>query len=393
MARMLTDRERLILLNLIPEIGTIRVQRLLAAFGSLQELFAAPEDQLWQVEGIGQVLARRFATQCRNPQPVEEELHLAKQAGCAVVTQRDVDFPTPLKQIPDPPLVLYMKGQWVDEDQVAVAVVGSRRASLYGQQIAERLAYDLAIRGVTVISGLARGIDAAAHRGALKAHGRTLAVLGNGLASIYPPEHKELAEQVAERGAVLSEYPMRMEPLAQNFPRRNRLISGLSLGVVIVEAARRSGALITADCALEQGREVFAVPGKVDSVTSQGTHQLLKQGARLVTSVEDILEELRLVPLTAGGAEPAGGSTVVAAGLAEAETRVLACVEADPRTIDAIALESGLGMPEVSSLLLQLEVKHLVRQLPGKRFIKIAGGLRIEAGNASSSPEPRSPSR
>jgi len=370
------DRERLILLNLVPEVGSLRTQRLLDALGSLRELFVASEEQLKQVDGIGPVLANRIVTQCRTPKLIEEELRLAKQTACSIVTRLDAGFPTPLKQIPDPPLVLYMKGQWVDEDQVAVAVVGSRRSSLYGQQLAERLAYDLAIRGATVISGLARGIDAAAHRGALKAHGRTLAVLGNGLASIYPPEHEELAEQVAEHGAVLSEYPMRMEPLAQNFPRRNRLISGLSLGVVIVEAARRSGALITADCALEQGREVFAVPGKVDSVTSQGTHQLLKQGARLVTSVEDILEELRLEPVPVNtpdrDAVSTTGRAAATGNLTDPERALLEALKPDESSdVDSLAVKTGLPVSICAATLLGLELKRLVKQLPGKRFVVV----------------------
>lgn len=296
------DRERLIALNLVPGIGSLRLRRLLDAFGSLSTLWAASAEQLQQVEGVGPGFAQQLIDSRRKRDAVTEELGLARKAGCTVVTLEDDGYPVPLRQIHDPPLVIYMKGAWTEADETAVAMVGARRASLYGQQMAERLAYDLALRGVTVVSGLARGIDGTAHRGALKASGRTLAVLGNGLSSIYPSEHKDLAEQIAEHGALISEYPMRMEPLSQNFPQRNRLISGLSLGVVIVEAAKRSGALITADCALEQGREVFAVPGKADSITSQGTHQLLKQGARLVTSVEDILEELRLEPLM--GSDP-----------------------------------------------------------------------------------------
>jgi len=368
----MTDRERLILLNLIPDIGTIRVRRLLEAFGNLRALFAASEDQFKQVDGIGPVLASRIATHYRDTKAVDEELRLAKQAGCAVVTQLDEGYPAPLKDIPDPPLVIYMKGEWGKEDQTAIAIVGSRRASLYGQQTAERLAYDLAIRGLTIVSGLARGIDGAAHRGALKANGRSLAVLGNGLSRIYPPEHKELADHIAEHGAVISEYPMRMAPLAQNFPRRNRVVSGLSLGVVIVEAAKRSGALITADCALEQGREVFAVPGKVDSITSQGTHALLKQGAKLVTSVEDILEELRLKPQRAASLpeQSPAYEPVLSIALNDDERKVLTCLSSDePSDLDAVAAKAGLSAATCAAVLLHLEIKRLAKQLPGKRFV------------------------
>ncbi len=369
------DRERLILLNLVPDIGTLRVKRLLEAFGTLRELFAASEEQFKQVEGIGPVLARRLVTGLRETKGLQEELRLVNQARCTIVTQLDAEFPELLRQIHDPPLVLYVKGHLTEADRTAIAMVGSRRASLYGQQVAERLAYDLALRGATVVSGLARGIDGAAHRGALKANGRTLAVLGNGLSTIYPPEHEKLAEQIAAHGAVLSEYPMQMAPLAQNFPRRNRLVSGLSLGVVIVEASNRSGALITADCALEQGREVFAVPGKVDSVTSQGTHQLLKQGAKLVTCVEDILEELHLEARVVCAGRPAQPLSAEAdralSALAPDERMLLNQLHSDePCNLDAIVAKTGLAVSTCASALLQLELKRLVKQLPGKQFLK-----------------------
>ncbi len=304
-----------------------------------------------------------------------QERALAQRHGVHIVTLEDAEYPQRLRTIYDPPSALYVRGCLAPADEIAVAVVGSRHASLYGLQCAERLAYELALRGITVVSGLARGIDAAAHRGALKASGRTLAVLGNGLSRVYPPEHRALADEVARHGALISEYPMETKPLPHNFPRRNRLISGLSLGVVIVEAATRSGALITADCALEQGREVFAVPGPITAVSSQGTHHLLKQGARLVTSVEDILDELRLVPQPVRASFPDDSGTAPTAALPEAEQRVFACVsERDPLDIDMIAGQSGLAVAEVSSLLLQLEVKQLIRQLPGKQFIRKVKG-------------------
>lgn len=209
----------------------------------------------------------------------------------------DKDYPARLKNIYSPPVDLYIKGEFLPEDEIAVALVGSRKASQYGLELSEKLAYDLATRGITVVSGLARGIDSAAHRGALKAKGRTIAVFGCGIDYIYPPENKLLAEQIQERGALISEFPDKLSPKPYNFPRRNRIISGLSLGVVVIEAARTSGALITANFALEQGREVFAVPGKVNSDTSEGVHRLLKEGAKLVETVDDIIEELNLTPL------------------------------------------------------------------------------------------------
>ena len=369
----MTDRERLIALNLLSDIGSLRTTRLLEAFGSLQAVWEASESELQRVEGVGPALDARVAAVRRDRPRLADEVALAAREGCAIVTRIEAAYPSPLRAIHDPPLALYLRGRWQDEDQAAVAIVGSRRGSIYGLQMAERLAYDLALRGVTIVSGLARGVDAAAHRGALKAGGRTIAVLGNGLASVYPPEHAELAEQIAAQGALASEYPMRMEPLAQNFPRRNRLISGLSLGVVIVEAAQRSGALITADCALEQGKEVFAVPGRADAWSAQGTNQLLKQGAKLVTTVEDIVEELRLEPVAMTNQTiPGEASSHPAASEAanDQEAVLLRHLTAEePREFDRLASASGLPASACASLLLQLELKRLVKQLPGNRFI------------------------
>ncbi len=370
---MLTNRERLILLNLIPEIGSTRLRRLLDAFGDLDRVWKASPQDLQQVEGIGPQLAQRIAAGRHDEPLLRRELALAQRAGVTIITLEDPEYPKPLRTIHDPPLALYVRGTLEPADEAAVAIVGARRASLYGMQCAERLGYDLALRGVTVVSGLARGIDGAAHRGALKTSGRTIAMLGSGLARIYPPEHESLAGQIVEQGALISEYPMEFPPLAHNFPRRNRLISGLSLGVVVVEASQKSGALITADCALEQGREVFAVPGPITTVTSQGTHHLLKQGARLVTSVDDILDELRLTAQPVREAASVGHAERQIVELPEAQQRVFACVsEGHPSYIDAIAAQSQLGMPEASAALLQLELRQLVRQLPGKQFIRRA---------------------
>lgn len=371
---MLTNRQRLLLLNMASGVGPTRLRRLLEAFGTLERVCSAAAEQLQCVAGIGPLVAARIAETCRNERLMEQELTRAAAHKAAILTLEDAAYPTLLRAIYDPPLALYVRGTLEPSDEIAVGIVGARRASSYGLQAAERLGYDLALRGVTVVSGLAVGIDGAAHRGALKAGGRTVAVLGSGLARLYPPEHRALADQVAEHGALLSEYPMETAPLPAHFPQRNRLISGLSLGVVVVEAGPRSGALITADCALEQGREVFAVPGPITSVTSQGTHELLRHGAALVGSVDDILEALRLIPQPAARhaaqAEETGASEAPAA-LPDVERRVFVCVEdREPSYVDAIAQRSGLALPQVSSALLQLELKRLVRQLPGKQFIK-----------------------
>ena len=246
---------------------------------------------LRNVEGVGAKLAERIAS-ARTELDIEGEMARVPAGGARPIAFNDPDYPPQLGDIPDPPVLLYVKGSLKPEDQLAVALVGARKASPYGMRIAERLASSLARVGITVVSGLARGIDAAAHKGALKAGGRTLAVMANGLSEIYPPEHDKLAEEIAAQGAILSEMPMRQSAQSDLFPRRNRIISGLSLGVVIVEAAPRSGSLVTAHHAMEQNREVFAVPGPVDSLLSRGCHHLIRDGAKLVESVEDIMAEL-----------------------------------------------------------------------------------------------------
>ena len=366
---MRTDRDHFIALNLAPELGSAQLTKLLQSFGGPAALCAAPVEALERA-GLKREAARRLAAVCRDGASVSRELAAAERAGARIVTQADADYPAALRTIADPPGALYIQGSAEPIDAApAVAIVGSRRASWYGVQCAERLAYDLALRGITVVSGLALGIDGAAHRGALKAGGRTAAVLGNGLGQIYPPQHAGLAEEVAASGWLISEFPMATDPFPFNFPRRNRIISGLSLGVVVVEAAVRSGALITADMALEQGREVFAVPGPVTAPTSHGTHELLKCGARLVASVEDILEELRLTAAESP-APSAARPDSSASGLLEDERRIVACLGAEPRDIDTIAQASGLRPSDASSLLLQLELKQVVRQLPGKQFVR-----------------------
>jgi len=277
-----------------------------------------------------------------------------------------------LKNIYDPPVALYVKGEILPEDDIAIAIVGSRKASFYGMQTAERLGYELASRGVTIVSGMARGIDSSAHRGALKANKRTIAVLGSGLANIYPEEHIILAEEISSKGAVISEFAMETIPDRGNFPKRNRIISGLSKGVVVVEAAQKSGALITADCALEQGKEVFAVPGKVDSLTSKGTNGLIKQGAKLAETVEDVLEELNLKnhPHPGSGLRPDPGWGWYGTKLDKTESIVYNLLSSDPQHIDEVSDVTGLGISEISKTLLNLELRKLVKQLPGKNYVK-----------------------
>jgi len=297
----------------------------------------------------------------------------------------DAEYPEILKKIHSPPKVLYINGSFKEEDDFAVAIVGSRRASRYGIEMGEKLGYDLAVRGVTVVSGMARGVDSAAHRGALTAKGRTIAVMGSGHDHIYPLENRELYKKIAESGAVISEFENDVSPLPRNFPIRNRIISGLALGIVIVEAAKNSGALITADFALEQGREVFAVPGKISSVTSEGTHCLIKDGARLVQSAEDIMEELSLREIEPE--KPPSGSKGTGLKLREEkiskktaryvynslsydERKVYKILSDEPSYIDDVVKESGVESRLAPKILLGLELKRLIKELPGKQFIR-----------------------
>ena len=269
----MNDLERLVILNMVEDLGSIRTQALLRHFGSFSDVFRAEENELVRVEDIGKKIAPRIIQGIKEID-IKKELSLIKKHGVKVITFLDEDYPKNLKNIYTPPVVLYVKGEILPEDDIAVAIVGSRLASFYGMQSAERLGFELSSRGITIVSGLARGIDSSAHKGALKAGGRTLAVLGSGIGNIYPEEHKTLAEKISERGAVISEFPMLTIPEKGNFPKRNRIISGLSMGVVVVEAAARSGALITSDYALEQGRETQLMQLEELKAIAQGASPL-----------------------------------------------------------------------------------------------------------------------
>lgn len=286
---MMNRLEAFIALNLISDIGSVRLGKLLNFFGQPQNIFKASYENLLKIEGIGEKIAGQICG--FKKEAVDRELILIRKQGLGILTLENSDYPRNLKNIPGAPILLYVKGGLKEEDNSSIAIVGSRRASFYGLSCAQKFAADLSAQGLTIVSGMARGIDTYAHQGALSGNGRTIAVMGSGFNHIYPSENKELAEEISKNGAVVSEFPMDMRPLAQNFPRRNRIISGLSSGVLVVEAARNSGALITADFALEQGRDVFALPGKIDSRTSWGANELIKDGAKLVSSVSDIMEE------------------------------------------------------------------------------------------------------
>ena len=359
----------LVCLNMIDNLGPLTMRDLLSAFGSPARILSASRKDLTAIEGVGPKLADAIAD--ARLSDAEAELKIAEKAGVTVL--HPDGFPPGLKMIEGAPIVLYVKGGIEEKDVVGVAIVGSRRCSLYGRKQAERLGYQLAQRGVTVVSGMARGVDSAAHTGALKGGGRTIAVLGNGLSTVYPPENRKLFNSISRSGAVVSEFSMGIPPGPGNFPRRNRVISGLSLGVVVVEAAQASGSLITAKWAAEQGREVFAVPGKAGSPTSKGTHSLIRDGAKLVEDVDDIIEELgSLKECLTGEPEPAAAARDEGAGRAHGPAgQVLGVLSDDePTGIEDVIRKCGLEASVVSGLLLQLELKGLVKSLPGKAFVR-----------------------
>ncbi len=301
----------------------------------------------------------------KNAISVDREIRLIEKHDVRIITIEDSEYPENLKNIYNAPTVLYVKGRILQKDYYNIAIVGSRRCSIYGQNIAETLARQLAERGFTITSGIARGIDTYAHRGALKVRGRTIGVLGCGINIAYPPENKKLIDEIGSYGAVISEFPMNTQPNRYNFPRRNRIISGLSLGVVIVEAAQKSGALITASFASEQGREVFSVPGRVDTPTSRGTSGLIKDGAKLVENVEDILEEIRSKPNVQGREV-----VLPRINMTDEEAIVFNSLSDEPKHIDEIKEACDLDFDKLPAVLLKLELKKIVKELPGKKYVK-----------------------
>jgi DNA processing protein len=360
------EREARWALGLVPQLGGVALQGLLATFGSATKVWEASLPALRAVPGIGPTGAQALWHFPREKALQEDQARIARAGGgLRVIVWGDPDYPRRLQEIASAPPVLYLRGTLAPSDDAAVAIVGARRATAYGETVARELAAELARRGLCIVSGLARGIDAAGHRGALDAGGRTLAVLGSGLDQTYPAEHKGLAGEVLTHGAVLTEFPLGTPPVRRNFPRRNRIISGLSLGVVVVEAGVDSGALITAHHALEQGREVFAVPGRVHARYSEGCNRLIKAGAKLVETWEDVLSEL------APQLRPSRARRAVAPAppaLTPAEQQVYDILGEGALHIDALIVRADLPGGRVASALVGLEMKGLVRQLTGKVF-------------------------
>lgn len=360
----MTDAEAYIALNMVPRIGPVRVRRLLEAFGSPAAILRAPLGRLQEVEGVGPE-ASKSLREWESHVDLAGELALVKEVGARVLTLASPSYPALLREIHDPPTVLYLFGDVLERDRHAIGVIGTRKPSHYATDCAKKISYQLAYSGVTVVSGLARGVDTAAHQAALAAKGRTIAVLGSGLLEIYPPENKTLAEKIATSGAVMSEFSMRIPADRQTFPMRNRIISGCSFGVLVVEAGERSGALISANQAGEQGRSIYAVPGRIDNPGAMGSNRLIQQGAKLITGAGDILDDMGLL-----FAEKPELQRPPPPELVGNEEGIYAALGDDETHIDVLTERCGLPSYLVASTLLALEMKKLVRQLPGSRFIK-----------------------
>ena len=357
-------------LALVPGIGPLMRQRLLARFSTPDEVFAACSAELQAVSGIGPKLAKQIVN-AKQEIDVDAQIQLCQQHDVGILLETNLEYPPLLKETDDPPGVLFTRGKLCPEDRLAIAIVGTRHATRYGAKQAAQLASSLASAGITVVSGMARGIDSAAHHAALEAGGRTIAVLASGVLKPYPPENANLAERIAQQGCVLSEAAPTMPPISGMFPQRNRIISGMTLGTIVVEAADRSGALITARHAWEQNREVFAVPGPIDSRLSQGPHQLLRDGAKLVASIDDVLEELG--PLAHETPREDGTTIRVPAevNLNDVEQKVLQAISSQGSLIDEVTETSGLPVHRVLSTLHVLEMRSLVRRVGGNRVARV----------------------
>lgn len=364
------SHEAFVALNMISGVGPVRVRLLLEQFGDAPAILAASESQLQRISSIGPELASSIA-HWQDSVDLAGEMKRIEQFGCKIVIQSDENYPSLLKQIYDPPIVLYVKGELLPKDKNSIAIVGSRMTTHYGIETARKLAYQLAYIGMTVVSGGARGIDTAGHQGALNAKGRTVCVLGTGINIIFPAENAELFEHIATNGAVITQFPFNRPGDRQSFPLRNRIVAGMTLGTVVVEANLSSGALITAGMATDNGRQVFAVPGRIDSPRSKGCHDLIKKGAKLCESAEDILSEFEyLFPATNRPTSLQDGGTPIAIELSEREQSVYDVIGSEERSIDEIIRHSALPPSTVSATLLGLEMKRLIRQLPGKVFVR-----------------------
>ncbi|MDR4506708.1 MAG: DNA-processing protein DprA [Candidatus Brocadiaceae bacterium] len=365
----MTEFEAILRLHMTKGLGIRTYQTLLERFGTPEAILHASKTKLEALSGIGPKLAYAITEESKNID-IEGEIKLAGKNNVQIIPYTSDRYPKHLNAIYDPPLILYVKGAIRETDLVALAIVGSRRCSYYGLSQAERFSRLLVQKGFCIVSGMARGIDTAAHQGAISSKGRTIAVLGSGLGTIYPRENIELSEQIALHGALVSEFPMNTPPDFRNFPPRNRLISGLSLGVVVIESSLKSGSLITARWALEQGKEVFAMPGNIDSLYSRGTHKLIKEGAKLVEDVADIIQELGPMAEILDDGDIPVENDPRNLSLNSHEKKIFSLLSCSPKYIDEIIQDACLPTSVVSSTLMILEIKKMAKQLSGKRFVK-----------------------
>lgn len=371
----MNERNALILLNMMDKVGPVSVRALIDRLGSAAAIMQADESSLQQAKGVGPEIARAIVTQREILDP-EAEVSRAASMGARILTTLDSEYPAALKEIHDPPLALYIKGSLENCDRQGIAVIGTRKPTHYGRDVADQFASQLARMRFSVVSGLALGIDTVAHKAALNAKGRTLAVLGSALDTLYPPSNSDLADEIAQHGAVLSELPLGRRPDKTTFPMRNRIVSGMSVGVLVVEAGRKSGALITARQANEQGRSVFAIPGRIDAPASQGCLDLIRDGATMVTCVDDIAREFEFLNLKMEDAPSRARPRPV---LNESESGIVALLENEEQHVDALIRASGMNAAQISTLLLTMEMKNVVRMLPGRMVALAHPALRRQS--------------
>ncbi len=349
-------------LSMLKDIGPKRAKKLLSKFGSPQKVFESDYNDLVKTRGFVKNLAENIKN-FSSWDLIEKHIDILNNNGIKLITYEDSSYPELLREVEDSPILIYVKGNILPQDRYAIAIVGSRKPTHYGISVAENISEELASMGFTIVSGLARGIDSLSHKAALKVGGRTVAVLGSGLDITYPPENKMLIEKIINSGYVLSEFPLGTPPDRENFPKRNRIISGLCLGVLVIEATSDSGSLITASYALDQNREVFAIPGNITSPNSSGTNELIKKGAILTRNADDIIKEL--APVLKGFIKSNNKTKVKITG---DEMELCKYLSGEPKQIDTISRESGLPASKLMGILLNLELKGVVKQIPGKRF-------------------------
>jgi DNA processing protein len=364
----MNSREALVALNMVPHVGPVRLRQLLERFGDPVSILNAKKSAILAIDGISDVTAEAISTWESNVD-LSGELKRISDFECQIVTQEDENYPELLCQIYDPPIVLYVKGTLSPRDKNSVALVGSRMTTSYGLNVGRKLAFQLAYMGITVISGGARGIDTAAHQGALSAKGRTIAVLGTGINQVFPAENGALFEKISSNGALITQFPFNRPADKQSFPIRNRIVAGMTLGTVVVEANLSSGALITANFAVEYGRQVFAVPGPIDSPRSKGCHDLIKKGAKLCEGAEDIVTEFEYLFPTSNKPQ-SSGAQLPGLTLTENEKVVYEALGVEELFTDDVIAKTGLPASTVSVALLTLEMKKLVKQMPGKVFVR-----------------------